>query len=115
MLASIIGVQTFRATLAMRQWTQGGASMSGCSANRWETELVIPTVLLPTAVVGRWWVVPIAAVAWASILLVDGLCDLGCAAGAAGVAAVNAVVGVLVHKAALWLFRHRPRGLGGTS
>jgi hypothetical protein len=68
--------------------------------------MVIPTVLLAGVVVGRWWVVPLAAVAWAGILFTNGSCDLTCAPGAAGLAIVNTAAGVLLHKAAVWLYRH---------
>jgi hypothetical protein len=60
---------------------------------------VIPTVLLPALLIGRWWFLPVASVGWAVVVLVDGSCDLGCSPGAAALGLANAFVGVLVHKA----------------
>jgi hypothetical protein len=58
---------------------------------------VIPTVLLPALIVGRWWLIPIAAIAWS--FFVDDLCvDRGCQLGAAGLAALNASIGVALHQ-----------------
>jgi hypothetical protein len=60
---------------------------------------VIPTLLLVGVVVGRWWVVPASALVWVALLLATGTVDSGGVLAAAGLAAANAVVGVLVHKA----------------
>jgi hypothetical protein len=70
---------------------------------------VIPTVLVLAALIGRWWFVAVAAVAWPVVLFVDGSCDLSCAPSALGLAGVNAGLGVLVHKGVVWGYRHRPR------
>jgi hypothetical protein len=63
---------------------------------------MIPVALLLGLAFGRWLAVPVAAVGWAAILYVDGACRLDCAPAAAALAAANAVVGVLAHKALVW-------------
>ncbi len=57
---------------------------------------MIPTVLLPALLIGRWWVVPILALGWA--VIVGGDCDASCRVAAAGLAALNALVAVGVHQ-----------------
>jgi hypothetical protein len=67
---------------------------------------VIPIVLAAAALVGRWWFVPLAAVAWASLIVMSNADpDVELFLGAAGFAAANAVVGVVFHKAAVSLVR----------
>ncbi len=60
---------------------------------------MIPLALLLGLAIGRWWIVPVASVAWALLVSIDGSCDLGCSPGALGLAAVNSAVGVLAHLA----------------
>jgi hypothetical protein len=58
---------------------------------------LIPTVLLAAVIVGRWWAIPLLALIWPAIVFLAADCDTaGCAAGAAGLAALNAAVGVAV-------------------
>jgi hypothetical protein len=60
---------------------------------------VIPTLLLTGFVLGRWWkaVIPVGAVAWAALLISDGVdSGIGFALSAALLAAINLAVGVLV-------------------
>jgi len=58
---------------------------------------LIPVVLLLGAVAGRWWVVPLAVVVWS---LVVGVSEpsVGLFVAAAGLAALNAAVGVVLHR-----------------
>ena len=63
---------------------------------------MIPVLLLAGLLVGRWFVVAAAIVAWPLVLFVDGTCDLDCVPAAAGLAGANTAAGVLVHKALLW-------------
>jgi hypothetical protein len=75
---------------------------------------MVPTLLLLGLLLGRWWrtTLLIAVVGWPLLLLVDGAIDPGWGlAGAAGVAAVNTGIGVLVHQALSWCvrrLRHTP-------
>jgi hypothetical protein len=60
---------------------------------------MIPTVLVPGLLLGRWWYVPLAAVAWAAVLYIEGtVSGAGGVLGAAGLAALNAVVAVGVRQ-----------------
>jgi hypothetical protein len=58
---------------------------------------VIPTLLLAGLVVGRWWFIPVAGLAWAVVV------DASVLAFALG--AANTAVGVAVHSAAFLLVR----------
>jgi hypothetical protein len=71
---------------------------------------VIPTILLPSFLIGRWWTIPIAAVLWTVLLLATGTIGAADIPVAAGLAAANAAVGVAVHQALRALARLRPRG-----
>lgn len=71
---------------------------------------MIPTVLLAAVVVGRWWMLPVCAVAWVAILIAVGavdpaLQDAGEMWLAAGLAAANAAVGVALHRLVVATFR----------
>jgi Flp pilus assembly protein protease CpaA len=70
---------------------------------------VIPTILLPSFLVGRWWTIPIAAVLWTVLLLATGTIGAADIPLAAGLGAANAAVGVAVHQTLRSLFRLRPR------
>ena len=59
---------------------------------------MIPTILLPALVIGRWWTVPAAAVVWVTVLLATGTIGAGAIPAAAAFAAANAVVGVALHQ-----------------
>jgi hypothetical protein len=63
---------------------------------------VIPVLLIVGLLCGRWSVVAVATIAWPLVLLIDGACPLGCSPTAAALAAVNAAVGVVAHKAVVW-------------
>jgi len=67
---------------------------------------MIPTVLVPAALVGRWWFIPPVALGWAIVVVGT---NAGASAGlffaAAGMAAANAAVGVVFHKAVMWVVR----------
>jgi hypothetical protein len=67
---------------------------------------VIPTVLVPAAIVGRWWFAPLAALGWAVLIVsTNSDADLSLFFGAAVFAAANATAGVAVHKAVVLLRR----------
>jgi len=66
---------------------------------------VIPTILLPSLAIGRWWVIPAAAVVWAALLLATGVIGLADVPAAGGLAAANAAVGVAVHQVLLSIVR----------
>jgi hypothetical protein len=66
---------------------------------------VIPTILLPSFIIGRWWVIPAAAVIWAILLLATDTIGAADIPGAAAFAAANATVGVVAHKVIIWPFR----------
>jgi hypothetical protein len=66
---------------------------------------VIPTILLPSFIIGRWWVIPAATVIWAVVLLLTNTIGAADIPGAAGFAAANATVGVVAHKVISWPLR----------
>jgi Flp pilus assembly protein protease CpaA len=70
---------------------------------------VIPTILLPSFLIGRWWTIPIAAVLWTVLLLATGTIGAADIPLAAGLGAANAAVGVVVHQVLRSLFGLRPR------
>jgi hypothetical protein len=81
---------------------------------------VIPTLILFGLVFGRWWRLCLvtAAVGWPVLLVVDDTMDVEVGLlGAAGLAVINAGIGVLVHQGVLRtlrLLRHRqPSGRMG--
>jgi len=59
---------------------------------------MIPTVLLPSFVVGRWWAVGAAALVWTVLLLATGTIGAGGIPTAAALAAANAAVGVAARR-----------------
>ena len=65
---------------------------------------VIPTAILSGLIVGRWWIIPLVALAWALLLLLTGTISASQVPEAASLAAVNTAAGVLVHKALAWPF-----------
>lgn len=77
---------------------------------------MIPTILVVGLAVGRWWLLPVAAVAWVVLLLATGVIGLVEIPAAAGLALANAAVfGVAVHKTVVWPLRHRrARRIGPT-
>lgn len=74
---------------------------------------MIPTLILFGLVFGRWWRLSLvaAAVGWPVLLVATDVMDVEVGLlGAAGLAVINAGVGVLVHQGllrALRLLRHR--------
>ena len=60
-------------------------------------------------VIGRWWAMAIAAAVWA-VLLITGTSSsvAGALTFGAALAAVNAAVGIAVHKGFAWLVRSVP-------
>ena len=58
---------------------------------------MIPTILLPALLIGRWWLIPIAALAW-SLWIGDRCGYWTCWVHAALLAAANAAVGVGFHQ-----------------
>lgn len=80
---------------------------------------MIPTLILFGLVFGRWWRLSLvaAAVGWPALLVATDVMDVEVGLlGAAGLAVINAGVGVLVHQgalSALRLLRHR-HALGRT-
>lgn len=73
---------------------------------------MIPTVILFGLVLGRWWrpTLLLAAFVWPAILVADGVMDVEAGLlAAAGLGALNAAVGILIHQAVLGLTRLGPR------
>ncbi len=67
---------------------------------------MIPTVILPAALVGRWWFVPIAALGWAVLIVATtNNADADLFFGAAAFGAANATAGVAFHKAVALIAR----------
>jgi hypothetical protein len=75
---------------------------------------VIPTVLVPAVVIGRWWLLPVAAVAWPLLVHTAGPCDLACSAVSGALATMNAAVGVVIHKGVSWLIQQGLRARRGS-
>lgn len=75
---------------------------------RADTEGVIPTLILAGLIVGRWWMAAVAAVVWPIALAVTLTDGRGLATLVAGalLAIANTLVGVAVHKAVVWPWRH---------
>jgi hypothetical protein len=69
---------------------------------------VIPTVIVAGALIGRWWAVPVAAVAWPLLLVSAYDLEWSAVPGAAALAAANVAVGVLPR----WALRQRARFTG---
>jgi len=78
---------------------------------------MIPTLILFGLVFGRWWRLSLvtAAVGWPVLLVVDDTMDVEVGLlGAAGLAVINAGIGVLFHQAVLGTLRLlRPRHASG--
>jgi hypothetical protein len=74
----------------------------------WEphTAGVLPVVVLAGFIVGRWWIVPVAGVAWAGLLLEQGVVGAADVPGAFALAIANAAVGVAAGLVARWPLRH---------
>ena len=75
---------------------------------------MIPVALLLGLVVGRLWVLPAAALLWVLVLLPGDACDGWCLVSGGALAAANAFVGIVVHRAGLAgsSFLRRRRRLG---
>jgi hypothetical protein len=59
---------------------------------------VIPIALLLGVLVGRWWFVPVAGLAWVTLLVFMNNLGLDDVPIAGGLAMANAAVGVTCHK-----------------
>jgi hypothetical protein len=67
---------------------------------------VIPTLLLAGLLVGRCWMLAVAAVVWPALLLVRGIdLGLGPVVVASALAVINTAVGVAVHRAVRAMIR----------
>lgn len=69
---------------------------------------MIPSLLVLGLIFGRWWraTLLIAAIGWSLLLVTNDIMSVEWAlAGAAGLAAANALVGVLIHHAFLCIVR----------
>ncbi|QDO89441.1 hypothetical protein FNH13_14795 [Ornithinimicrobium ciconiae] len=69
---------------------------------------MIPTMLLFGLVFGRWWktCLAVGTVGWPLLLWLDNIVESPIEIfGAAGLAALNTVVGVAIHQSLLHLFR----------
>ncbi|MHB8642712.1 MAG: hypothetical protein ACYDA3_07500 [Gaiellaceae bacterium] len=66
---------------------------------------MIAAVLIASLVIGRWWIITALVVMWTVLLLSSGTIRAADVPAAAGLAAVNAAVGVALHQAVLWLVR----------
>lgn len=69
---------------------------------------MIPTLILAGLVVGRWWFVPVAAVAFPAVLIVGDVgsaSNFALALGGGVFGAANTAAGVAVHRMALALLR----------
>lgn len=69
---------------------------------------MIPTLILVGLIFGRWWrfCLITAAIGWPVVLVVGDVTDFEWGlVGAAGVAVVNTLVGVLAHQGALRVVR----------
>lgn len=64
---------------------------------------MIPTMILVGLVLGRWWWQALvgSALAWPTLLLLEGVIIQEEVLAAAGLGALNAAVGVLVHQLVL--------------
>lgn len=78
---------------------------------------MIPTLILFGLVFGRWWLITpiLASVVWPIVLLANGSMELEWGlVGAAGLALLNTLVGVLLHQALLWVVRRLRQEDGST-
>jgi hypothetical protein len=83
-----------------------GGPVGGSPQSDYDRGAVIPTVLSPAAIVGRWWFVPIAAVGWAVLIVsTNNDADVSLFFGEAAFGGANATAGVAVHKAVILLAR----------
>lgn len=60
---------------------------------------MLPVPLIGGALIGRLWVIPLAALAWPATVALLGDCAGSCLLVAAGLGAANATVGVAVRRA----------------
>lgn len=67
-----------------------------------ENESVIPTMLLVGLVVGRFWAIPLGAVAWGVLLVATGVAGIGDVPFGLLLGAANVAVGVLAHRLIAW-------------
>jgi hypothetical protein len=65
---------------------------------------MIPSLILAGLIVGRWWIVPVAMVAWPALLIGTGV-GSGLSLSAVLVAVPNAALGVALRLLAVRLWR----------
>lgn len=73
---------------------------------------MIPILILFGLIFGRWWLITLilGTLVWPIVLVASGTMDLEWdLLGAAGLALLNTLAGVLLHQALLWLVRQFPR------
>jgi hypothetical protein len=69
---------------------------------------MIPTMILFGLIFGRWWLptLVLAAFIWPGMLIAYDVMDVEAGLlAAAGLGALNAGVGILIHQTVLWLIR----------
>jgi hypothetical protein len=83
-------------------------SFSFMSSCKLREEDVIPSLILAGLIVGRWWIVPIAMVAWPALLIGTGI-DSGIRVIAAGslIPVPNVALGVALRRGARHLWNRR--------
>lgn len=88
--------------LARRRVSARGLAQLGDTLER-----VIPIAFIVGVVVGRWWFLPVAAIGWAIALVATGVTDswAGMAAVGGCLAALNAGIGITLHKGVVAVFR----------
>lgn len=69
---------------------------------------MIPTVLIPSLLIGRWWFVAVGAALWPALVGFGGDCAGSCLISAMFLGALNAAFGVAIHQLvrAGWSRRH---------
>lgn len=73
---------------------------------------MIPSLILGGLVVGRWWMVPVAMVAWPALLIGTGVgSGPHLIAGGSLIAVPNVALGVVLHRVVRRLW-HLARGVG---
>ena len=67
---------------------------------------MIPSLILAGLLIGRWWTVPLAMVAWPAVLISAGTgSELSVITGGALIAVPNVALGVGLHRMARHLWR----------
>lgn len=66
---------------------------------------MIPTVLLPAFLIGRFWVIPVLVAAWVLMMRDVPGCNGECLWATTGLALINSTVGIGAHRIAVALYR----------